>query len=58
MEEKQLKLVDEVIQKLQTVIDPELYVDIVNLGLIYGIDLNDNNDCIVTMTLTVMGCFH
>lgn len=56
MEEKQLKLVDEVIQKLQTVIDPELYVDIVNLGLIYGIDLNDNNDCIVTMTLTVMGC--
>lgn len=55
MEEKQLKLVDEVIQKLQTVIDPELYVDIVNLGLIYGIDLNDNNDCIVTMTLTVRG---
>jgi len=56
MEEKQLKLVDEIIQKLQTVIDPELYVDIVNLGLICGIDLNDNNDCTVTMTLTVMGC--
>lgn len=56
MEEKQLKLVDEIIQKLQTVIDPELYVDIVNLGLIYGIDLDDDNNCIITMTLTVMGC--
>ena len=38
-----------------TVIDPELRVDIVNLGLIYGIDVNDDL-CTITMTLTIPGC--
>lgn len=41
---------------LENVIDPELGIDIVNMGLIYDVDLDDNGLCTVTMTLTSMGC--
>lgn len=45
----------DVYQALKDVIDPELQVDIVDLGLIYGIEVNDHL-CQITMTLTIMGC--
>lgn len=41
---------------LENVIDPELGIDIVNLGLIYGVHLDDEGQAGVEMTLTSMGC--
>ncbi|WP_288530340.1 metal-sulfur cluster assembly factor [uncultured Secundilactobacillus sp.] len=47
---------DKVMTSLEDVIDPELGIDMVNLGLIYDINVDDDGNCIVTMTLTTMGC--
>ncbi|WP_054654460.1 metal-sulfur cluster assembly factor [Secundilactobacillus silagei] len=43
------------IKELETVIDPELRIDLINLGLVYGLSLTDGV-ATVTMTLTTMGC--
>ncbi|MGA8942936.1 MAG: metal-sulfur cluster assembly factor [Thermoactinomyces sp.] len=50
------KMKEQILEQLEEVIDPELNVDIVNLGLIYGIDLDDDGNVKITMTLTSMGC--
>ena len=41
---------------LKTVYDPEIPVDIYELGLIYKVDVADNKDTTVDMTLTAPGC--
>ena len=38
------------------IIDPEVGVDIVNLGLVYGVNILDINNVKVTMTMTSRGC--
>lgn len=47
---------ERVLVALEQVIDPELGIDIVNLGLIYEVILEKNGYCQVNMTLTTMGC--
>ncbi|PPL00875.1 metal-sulfur cluster assembly factor [Parapedobacter indicus] len=41
---------------LMQVIDPELYVNIIDLGLVYGVDFSDAARVKVTMTLSTPGC--
>ena len=47
---------DEVEAALKTVNDPELGIDIWNLGLVYEIAIDDDNNVKVDFTLTTMGC--
>lgn len=47
---------NDIIAQLATVIDPELNVDVVNLGLIYEIDLDEDGICLINMTLTTPAC--
>lgn len=51
-----LKLEEKIIDTLKTVYDPEIPVDIYSLGLIYKIDLDDNGDLTIDMTLTAPNC--
>ncbi|SEN43829.1 metal-sulfur cluster assembly factor [Lihuaxuella thermophila] len=50
------KMKAEIMKQLEEVNDPELNIDIVNLGLVYGVDLDDEGNVQITMTLTAMGC--
>lgn len=47
---------NDIVKQLATVIDPELGVDIVNLGIVYSIDLDDDGICLVEMLAPTMGC--
>jgi FeS assembly SUF system protein len=47
---------DDIITALSSVFDPEIPVNIYDLGLIYDIKPNDNGDVYITMSLTAPGC--
>lgn len=47
---------DEVREVLRTVMDPELHMSIVDLGLVYGIEVDDDGLVAVDMTLTSPAC--
>ena len=47
---------DSIVRELKTVYDPEIPVDIWELGLIYSIDIKDDGSVDVEMTLTAPGC--
>ena len=49
-------LTDQLVAKLKTVYDPEIPVDIYELGLIYKVDVADDRSVAIDMTLTAPGC--
>ncbi len=50
------KITEDVIATLKTIYDPEIPVDIYELGLIYGIELSDLGEVKIIMTLTSPSC--
>jgi FeS assembly SUF system protein len=49
-------MTDLLVEKLKTVYDPEIPVDIYELGLIYKVDISDEKIVAIDMTLTAPGC--
>jgi metal-sulfur cluster biosynthetic enzyme len=56
MSEQQLATLDEVTEALKDVIDPELGINVVDLGLVYEMNVNEANVAILDMTLTSAAC--
>ena len=54
--DKKLKLEEQIVMMLKTVFDPEMPVDVYNLGLVYNIDLHDDGVVNIDMTLTAPNC--
>lgn len=54
--EEKLVIEEKIVTMLKTVFDPEIPVDIYNLGLIYAIDLDDDGNLHIDMTLTAPNC--
>lgn len=48
--------IDQIIEKLKDVYDPEIPVNIYDLGLVYNVDVDENNKANIIMTLTAPGC--
>lgn len=55
-EREKEELKQQIIQTLQTIYDPEIPVNIYELGLIYDIHLDDQGRALIRMTLTTPGC--
>lgn len=49
-------LKEKILEALKSVYDPELNINVVDLGLIYNIDVSEQSDVTITMTLTTPGC--
>ena len=63
MEKEEKEIMNEFLEKeenvlkmLKTVFDPEIPVNVYDLGLIYNIDIKDDNSCTIDMTLTAPSC--
>ena len=50
------RMTDDIVSALKTVYDPEIPVDIYELGLIYKVDIDDDRMVTIDMTLTAPGC--
>ncbi|HVY85767.1 MAG TPA: SUF system Fe-S cluster assembly protein [Caulobacterales bacterium] len=50
------RITDDLVAQFKTVFDPEIPVDIYELGLIYKVDINDDHHVEIDMTLTAPGC--
>jgi metal-sulfur cluster biosynthetic enzyme len=47
---------DDVMEAMKDVVDPELGINVVDLGLVYGITIDEDNKAVVDMTLTSAAC--
>lgn len=56
MEQNTLQLEEAIVKMLKTVYDPEIPVNVYDLGLIYSIDINDESCVKIDMTLTAPNC--
>ena len=54
MEKKEIE--EKIVAMLKTVYDPEIPVNVYDLGLIYKIDVSDNGEAVLDMTLTAPNC--
>ena len=54
--ETELASIEDVTEALRDVVDPELGINVVDLGLVYGLTVDDANIAIVDMTLTSAAC--
>lgn len=50
------RITDDLVAQFKTVFDPEIPVDVYELGLIYKVDINDEAHVDIEMTLTAPGC--
>lgn len=48
--------VDDVTEAMRDVVDPELGINVVDLGLVYGVTVDDSNTAVIDMTLTSAAC--
>lgn len=56
MENEFLQTEEKIVRYLKTVYDPEIPVNIYDMGLIYNIDLQDDGNLVIDMTLTAPSC--
>lgn len=56
MSNEYLNMEEKIVAMLRTVYDPEIPVNVYDLGLIYNVDIDDNKFVTVTMTLTAPNC--
>lgn len=56
MENEFLEMEEQIVKMLRTVYDPEIPVNVYDLGLIYNVDIKDKGHVIITMTLTAPAC--
>lgn len=48
--------IDDVTEAMRDVVDPELGINVVDLGLVYGVTVDDANTAVIDMTLTSAAC--
>lgn len=54
--EELARMTDDIVAAMKTVYDPEIPVDIYELGLVYKVDIDDDRNVAIEMTLTAPGC--